>query len=77
MMHDGGWGMGWGGMGMILFWGVLVLAVAFAVRWVRRQSGDGDARPSPESALDILKRRYARGEISREQYEAMKKDLEP
>jgi putative membrane protein len=60
---------------MLAFWGALALGVALLVRWVV----GGDVRPSgdgPESALDVLKRRYAAGELTREQYEQTRADLE-
>jgi putative membrane protein len=73
-MHwmNGHWGWGWG-MGMILFWFLVVVVIIFLVRWIINQ------RPEPprsDSALDILKKRYAKGEIAREDFERMKKDLE-
>jgi len=40
------------------------------------RAGDRLERPSPESARDILDKRYARGEIGKEEYEAKKKDIE-
>lgn len=66
----GGWG--WGMMfGMIVFWVLLVIAVMYFFRWnSSRYSGD-----KKESALDILKKRYAKGEISKEEFEEKKKDL--
>lgn len=78
MMHwDGyGWGMGFGWLLMIFFW---VLAIAASVLLVRRLISFGDRKgqgPQPsETALDILKKRYARGEISRDDYERIKKDI--
>ncbi len=81
----GGWGMmGPGMMGgfgwmwfmpifMILFWGLIIWGV---VALVRGLSGSRSAdSPKAESALDVLKRRYARGDISKEEYEEKKKDL--
>jgi putative membrane protein len=74
-----GWGMGFGIFGllfMLLFWVILILA---AVWLVRALFGNGRPRYSnhePQSAREILDQRYARGEITREQYEMMKKDLE-
>ena len=72
------------GMGMMV-WGILsflfgllvlflfILAAAYGVKWVwGRTSGI----PEQESALDLLKRRYAKGEISREEFERIKKDIE-
>jgi putative membrane protein len=51
---------------------VLFLALVFIVLTrLTRRSGGGPA----ETALDILKKRYARGEITREDFERMKQDL--
>jgi len=77
--HTWSWeGMLFGGLMMLLFWGGLI---ALAVVLLRGLSGSG-SRPSPdrdrsaESALDILKKRYARGEIGKTEYEEMRRDLE-
>jgi putative membrane protein len=82
----GGWGpglMGWGPMGrfaplgMILFWASMVLVIVLLIRSIRTSKGNGrEAGPTAESALDILKKRYARGEINKEEYLEKKKDLE-
>ena len=60
---------------MILFWiliiiGIVLLARALATRGVVGPPGAG------ESPLEILKRRYARGEITKEQFEEMRRDIE-
>jgi putative membrane protein len=64
---------------MILFWALIIGSIVWLVsRLVSRtttNSPSHTATPS-ESALDILKTRYARGEISKEQYEEMRRDLE-
>ena len=75
-MYDGGWGMGYGIMGMAhgLLWLVLIgLGIAVLVRWLRRDAGSSSALE--ESALDILKKRYARGEIEKQEYEEKRRDL--
>lgn len=73
-MHwlDGHWGWGWG-MGMILIWILIIAGIIVLVKWI---SGQKSSSLPEDSALDIIKRRYARGEISREDFERMKKDLE-
>jgi putative membrane protein len=59
---------------MLIFWILVIVGVVFLVRWLSaRGRTDRTARQNP---LDILKERYARGEISREDFERMKKDLE-
>jgi len=66
-----GW-MGWLLMGaMLLFWvGVIVLTIA-AVRALFPQ----DQRTSKETAFDLLQRRYARGEITADEYEQARRAL--
>ena len=71
-MMGGGWGWGLGWLGMILVWALLV---AVAVLVVRALWG-GEARPREDSALEILKRRYARGDISKEEFEEKRRSLE-
>lgn len=71
------WGGGWGGMGlgMILFWGlvVTVLVIAGHALWSGNASS---ARQQDKSAFELLKeRRYARGEIEREELEQKRRDL--
>lgn len=67
-------GMGWGmGFGWIL--GPIVIGVLiWVIGRVVSQNNEFN-RPGDKSALDILKERYARGEISREEFEAKKWDL--
>jgi putative membrane protein len=69
----GAWGIGMGLM-MLLFWGAVIVAIVVGVRWVTGQGRPGPARPV-DTALQILRERYARGEISREEFEQRKRDL--
>ncbi len=50
------------------------LLVAYGLGW-RPGNGQPPPRREEQSPLDILKTRYARGEISREEYEEMRRDL--
>lgn len=73
MMHwDFGWGMGFGWLLMIIFWGLVILGVASIFKMV---SGRSRSPEKGETALDILKKRYAKGEIAKEEFEKMKDDL--
>lgn len=75
----GGWGWGWGmGLGwltMLAFWGALIVGAVWLVRALGRDT-DEPPRGAGESALDILKRRYAAGEITQDEYEQMRRTLE-
>lgn len=58
----------------LLFVVLIVVAVAYAMGWRPDGGRQGDNEPR-QSALDILKARYARGEISKAEYEAMRDNL--
>jgi putative membrane protein len=72
-MHEGsGWWMVFGSVWMIIFWGVIIALIVWGTRKLTRHSGDSGYRGSP---LEIAKERYAKGEITKEQYEQIRKDL--
>jgi len=65
-----GWWMIFGVLFMILFWGGIIALIVWGIK---RLSGYGnDGSPTP---LEIAKQRYARGEITKEQFEQIKRDL--
>lgn len=77
-----GYGFGFGGFFMILFWGILIWVILALVRGNGfgggccgrgHVHGHGGGK---DDAMDILKQRYAKGEITKEQFEEMKKDLQ-
>jgi putative membrane protein len=69
-----GGGYGWfGGIFMLVFWIAVVVGIVFLIRWLVQSTRGGAA--SGESALEILKRRYAKGEIDKKEFEQKKKDL--
>ena len=78
-MMYGDWGSGWMGFGgwllMFFFWGLAIFGLVALVRW----SVSGTDRPGKSgapSALEILQRRYASGEIDQQTYQRMKAELE-
>ena len=70
------WMWGAWGVGMMLiplvFLGAVIAGVVLGIRWLVTQSGESRS----DSALEILRRRYARGEINREEFEARRHDLQ-
>ena len=73
-MWHGMEGIGWGWLGlgllhMAVFWGVVLLAFAALRKWL------GDGLGIESRAIDILKARYAKGELTREQFEQLKRDI--
>lgn len=79
MMHwfgDYGYGMGhgYGWFFMILFWIGIILLILYFVRTLSRTNTDQTQTPG-KPPLDILKERYARGEISKDEFDRMKKDI--
>jgi putative membrane protein len=70
-MHDGmGWWMLWGMLMMSLFWAVIVGLVVWGVARLTRDRSGRDETP-----LEIARRRYAGGEITREEFEQLRSDL--
>ena len=72
-MGNMGWGAGWGLFGfahMALWWVLLILGIAVLAKWLV-----GSARTSGHHALDLLKERYARGDIGKDEYEEKRRDL--
>lgn len=76
MMHGFGFGIG-GGLLMLLFWGLLIVGAVWVIRSLFSGGSNSSFRQSEreESAKEILDRRYASGEINRDEYETMKGDL--
>ena len=70
------WMWGAWGIGMMLitlgFLAVVIAGVVLGIRWLVMQSGESRS----DSALEILRQRYARGEINREEFEARRHDLQ-
>lgn len=69
------WGMGISMLFMLLLWIIVIVGIVFVVRWVLEQTTTRQGGHREDSALDILKKRYARGEINKEEYEEKRKDL--
>ena len=65
-----GFGMGFEAIIMVLFWGAIIWLVISLIN-----AGTQRSEETSESALAILKKRYARGEVTREQYLEMEKEL--
>jgi len=75
--HMGG-GMGhwmWGPLMMIVVLAVIVAIVVLVVRWMGGTAAGGPRGPAEKSPLDILKERYARGEMTTEDFEERRKAL--
>ncbi len=66
-----GWWMIFGGLWMVIFWGGLIALIIWGIMKFSRRD---DTTPK-HNPLDVAKERYAKGEISREEFEQLKKDL--
>ncbi len=69
-----GMGYGYGLFGMMfsfIWWALIILALVSFIKWAK----DGKFSSNGKDALDILKERYAKGEISKAEFEEKKKDI--
>jgi len=76
-MMDGygmGSGLGFGGGFMILWWIVIIVAVVALIKWLSA-SGSSVTGNQEKTALEILNKRYAQGEIDDEEYQRRKREL--
>ncbi len=78
MTMDGG--MMGGGIGVwmlfsVIFWILVIVGIVLLVVWAVQKGTGGGAGRTEESALEILKKRYARGEISKEEFEEKKRHI--
>lgn len=89
LVYGGGYGYGWSmgpwmmggfgfpmmGIGMLVFWVLIIGGSVWLVQSLARGTGNSASAPQGESLFEILKSRYAKGEITKEQFEQMKHDL--
>lgn len=70
-MMDYGYGSMMSGWGILIwiFWILVIVGIAFLIKYL------WEGRGGQESALEVLKKRYARGEITKEEFEEKKKDI--
>lgn len=68
MMDNSCWGMGWG------MWFIPIIII-LAIYFLLKNNLQPKSGTNSESPTDILKRRYANGEITKEQFEEMKKNI--
>ena len=66
----GFWGLGMMFM-MLAFWALVITGIVLGIRWLVRQGQP----PARDRALDILRERYARGDIGKEEFESRRRDL--
>lgn len=70
-----GFGFGSGPFFMILWWALIIAGIVALVKWISGAEAPRDMSGTARSALDILKERYAKGEIDKSEFEEKKKDL--
>jgi putative membrane protein len=75
-MMNWGYGMGWGwSIIMMAFWIAVIVGIIFLIRWVVLSADRRRETRGEDSALEILRNRYAKGEINKEEFEEKKRDL--
>jgi putative membrane protein len=72
------WGYGFGGFWMLIWWVIIIGIVVVLLNGVRNRGMNDDDRAYnfSKNPLDILKERYAKGELTEEEYKKMRRDLQ-
>jgi putative membrane protein len=78
MMWPYGYGPGWGWMiggwiMMLVLWALVIIGIVALVRFLNDRGGQ--SRSDAETPLEILRRRYAAGELTKEQFDEMKRNV--
>ena len=71
------WGGGWGWFGvvhLVLWWFLILLGIVVLAKWLFG-GGSGGRQAGEDRALGVLRERYARGEIGKEEFEQKRRDL--
>jgi putative membrane protein len=74
-MMNGGYGLIWMIPLLVIFWGGLIALIVWGIRAARKQDEASMVISGKRGPLDMAKERYAKGEISKEEFEQLKKDL--
>lgn len=81
MWFDHGTAWGWmmfaGMLVWIVFWIALIAVIAWGIMWGARTIGNRRDRADEPSALEIARARYARGEITKDEFEEIRRTLQP
>ncbi|MGE3571233.1 MAG: SHOCT domain-containing protein [Burkholderiales bacterium] len=71
-----GWGWSWFGVvHMVLWWFLIILGIVVLAKWLFGGSGGSGRSAEGDRALTILRERYARGEIDKQEFDARRRDL--
>ena len=74
--HEGmGWWMVFGGIFMVLFWAAIIAFIVWGIKKATDRDKPETENGRKSNALKIVEERYARGEISKDEFERIKKDL--
>jgi len=63
------------GLGMWVFWFVVIAVVVLVIKLIIGNTNPGQSGTASEDAMEILRKRYARGEIDGQEFERMKNEL--
>jgi putative membrane protein len=75
LTESAGWWMPLGWIFMVVFWGAIVVAGVWLISRLVRSSSSGTSTTGGNGALTAARERYATGEITREEFDEIKRNL--